>query len=92
VLGRLHAAVTGPVVWQATTIPVGATLGAAAAESSRSLGTWLARADAAMYRARARQASFAFWNAGRDPDPVPARRPVRPRDRRPAASRIALAA
>jgi diguanylate cyclase (GGDEF)-like protein len=92
VLAGLHAAVTGLVVWQGTAVPVGATLGAVAANSGRPLGTWLARADAAMYRARARRHSTAVWRAGRDPDPVPARQPVRPRDRRPASPGIALAA
>jgi diguanylate cyclase (GGDEF)-like protein len=92
VLAGLHTAVTGPVVWQGTTIPVGATLGAVVADSSHPLGTWLARADTAMYRARERRSTTAIWRAGRDPDPAPARRPVQLRDRRPAASRIALAA
>jgi diguanylate cyclase (GGDEF)-like protein len=92
VVAALHAAVTGPVVWQGTTIPVGASLGAVAADSRRPLGTWLARADAAMYRARERRSTTAVWRAGRDPDPVPARQPVRSRDRRPASPRVALAA
>jgi diguanylate cyclase len=92
VLAVLHAAVTGPVGWQGTAIPVGATLGAVAADSRHPLGTWLARADAAMYRARSRRSATAVWRAGCDPDPVPARHPVRSRDRRPASPRVALAA
>jgi diguanylate cyclase (GGDEF)-like protein len=94
VLAGLHAAVTDPVVWQDATIPVGATLGAVAADASRPLGTWLARADAAMYRARESHRTTAVWRAGRDPDPVPARHPVRRRrDTRPRSpGRITLAA
>jgi diguanylate cyclase (GGDEF)-like protein len=92
VLAGLHTAVTGPVAWQGTTIPVGATLGAVAADSSHPLGTWLARADAAMYRARAQRSITALWRAGHDPDPMPTRHPVRPRDRRAVSARVALAA
>jgi diguanylate cyclase (GGDEF)-like protein len=93
VVAALHAAVTGPVVWQGTTIPVGATLGAVAADSSHPLVTWLTRADAAMYQARQRRHTTAVWRAGRDPDPVAARHPIRPRDaRRRAVTHVALAA
>jgi diguanylate cyclase len=92
VLAGLHAALTGPVAWQTTTIPVGATLGAVVADSSRPLGVWLARADAAMYRARQRRSTTAVWRPGRDPDPVPARHPLRPCDARRDAARVAMAA
>ncbi|MFI7431865.1 diguanylate cyclase domain-containing protein [Micromonospora sp. NPDC049836] len=89
-LTHIHTRLTTPVTYHARPLAVGATLGAALADSGYPAATWLHRADLAMYAARAQRRTTAVFTE--HTDTAADQRPTdRPRDLARPTSPLAAA-